>query len=98
MPTGDTIYFRKNAHKYITFWVWNDYFFHLHIRLKNKTDVLLSLNPFIGYRYVQGSPLQAPERSGQAILPSDKPSLYLLAPRTKLFEVQKTSCKQQKTV
>ena len=46
----------------------------------------------------QGSPLQASERPGQAILPSDKASLYLLVPRTKLFKLKKEiSCKQQKT-
>ena len=47
---------------------------------------------------LQDSPLQASERPGQAILPSDKASLYLLVPRTKLFELEKEiSCKQQKT-
>ena len=62
--------------------------FNLHTHLKNITDVPFSENLFIGYPYVQGSPLQAPERPGQAILPSDKASAYLLVPRTNLFEVK----------
>ena len=35
-----------------------------------------------------GSPLQASKRPGQAILPSDRASLYLIVPQTKLFEVK----------
>ena len=57
--------------------------FSLHIHLKYITDV-----PFIGYPDVQGSPLQASERPGQAILPPDKASLDLLVQRTTLFEVK----------
>ena len=50
---------------------------------------------FIGYPYVQGSPLQASERSDD-ILPSDKTSLDLYVQRTKLFEVKKNHVSSRK--
>ena len=56
-------------------------FFRLHIHLQYITDVLLVI--------LMGSPLQASERPGQAILPSDKTSLDLFVQQTKLFEVKK---------
>ena len=88
MLIGDTQFYLRKVHTNISHLGLEWLSFHLHIYLKYITDVLFSWNPFINYPYVHGSPSQAPERPGQAILPSDIASLYLLIPRTKLLEVK----------
>ena len=42
MPTGDTILLQKKYTQIYYIWVWNGYFFHLHINLKYIIDVLFS--------------------------------------------------------